>query len=211
MSVLNRILPERMDNRYRGHRLAVWLFVPITAQRLAMSLTHLFKADGGAQSISTMPLDTYSPSAVQNVVGLFARMGLDQLVLGLLFVIVLLRYRAMIPLMYVLVVAHYLASKGVSYMKPLYLAGTSSASAPALVIALLAFSGLALSLLGRGCADPPMAPRDPQRWRKVRANRTVGRQAESDQNAKSAQAPAAFTCSACGILGVSSQQASARG
>jgi hypothetical protein len=35
MSVLNRILPERIDNRYRGHRLALWLFVPIILQKLA--------------------------------------------------------------------------------------------------------------------------------------------------------------------------------
>ena len=85
--MLNRILPAHFDNRYRGHVLALWFFVPITFMKVAVSLVHLFKADGGAQSISTMPLDTYSPSAVQNVVGLFARMGLDQLVLGLLFVL----------------------------------------------------------------------------------------------------------------------------
>ncbi len=125
--------------------------------KVAVSLVHLLRADGGSQSISTMPLDTYSPSAAQNVVGLFARMGLDQLVLGSLFVLVLLRYRAMIPLMYVLIVPHYLASRVVSQVKPLVLAGTSGASAPALVIAILSASGLVLSLIGRGYADqvPP--------------------------------------------------------
>ena len=35
--------------------LALWLFVPITFQKLAISLTHLFNLDAGAQSISTMP------------------------------------------------------------------------------------------------------------------------------------------------------------
>lgn len=153
MTVLNRILPERIDNRYRGHPLALWLFVPITLQKLAVSLTHLFKADGGAQSISTMPLDTYPSSAAQNIVGLMARNGVEQLLLGVLFVLVLLRYRAMIPLMYALIVAHYLASRGVAQMKPLVLAGTSGASIPALVIAILSAAGLALSLIGRGYAS----------------------------------------------------------
>ena len=153
MSVLNRILPERIDNRYRGHPLALWLFIPITFQKLAVSLTHLFKADGGAQSISTMPLDTYPSSAAQNIVGLMARNGLEQLMIALLFVIILLRYRAMIPLMYALIVAHYLATRGVSQMKPLVLAGTSGASTPALVIAILSAAGLVLSLIGRGDAD----------------------------------------------------------
>jgi hypothetical protein len=155
--VLNRILPERIDNRYRGHRLAFWLFIPITLQKLALSLTHLFKADGGAQSISTMPLDTYPASAAQNIVGLMARNGLEQLLLGALLVLVLLRYRAMIPLMYVLIVVHYVGSRGVAQMKPLVLAGTSGASTPTLVIALLSAIGLVLSLTGRGYAtnQPP--------------------------------------------------------
>lgn len=151
--MLNRILPTCIDNRYRGHRLALWLFVPITLQKVGVSLTHLLKADGGAQSISTIPLDTYSPSAAQNIVGLYARMGLEQLLLASLLVLVLVRYRAMIPLMYVLIVAQYLGSRLVSEVKPLVLAGTSGARTPALVIAILSVGGLVLSLIGRRYAD----------------------------------------------------------
>lgn len=151
--MLNRILPACIDNRYRGHRVALWLFVPITLQKVGVSLTHLLKADGGAQSISTIPLDTYSPSAAQNIVGLFARLGLEQLLLASLFVLVLARYRAMIPLMYALIVAQYVGSKVVSQVKPLVLAGTSRVSTPALVIAILSLSGLVLSLIGRGYVD----------------------------------------------------------
>ena len=36
-----------------------------------------------------------------------ARMGLEQLLLGLIFVVVLVRYRALIPLMYAVAVLHY--------------------------------------------------------------------------------------------------------
>jgi hypothetical protein len=101
-----------------------------------------------------MPLDTYPASAAQNVVGLFARMGIEQLALGTLCVIALVRYRSMIPLLYAMLVVHHLASRGVSYLKPLDLAATSGASGPALGIALLSVAGLALSLVGRGYADP---------------------------------------------------------
>jgi hypothetical protein len=146
--VINRILPASIDNRYRGHPLALWLFVVITLQKLGVSLTHLFKADGGAQSISTIPLDTYPSSAAQNIVGLFARVGLEQFVLVSLFVLALLRYRAMIPLMYVLIVAHYVVSRGVGQMKPLVVAGTSGAKTPMLVIAILSVVGLVLSVIG---------------------------------------------------------------
>ena len=154
---LSRILPVRIDNRYCGHVLALWLFVPVTLQRVALGLTHLLKADGGAQSISTIPLDTYPPAAAQNVVGLFARLGLEQLLFGSLCLLVLLRYRALIPLMYLLIVAHYLASRVVGQIKPLVLAGTSGARTPALVIAILCALGLALSLSGRGYQESPQA------------------------------------------------------
>ena len=153
MSALQRIVPECIDNRYRGHPLALWLFVPITLQKLAVSLTHLFTADGGAQSITTMPLDTYPASAAQNIVGLMARQGIEQLMFAMLLLLVLLRYRAMIPLMYVLIVAHYVATKGVAQMKPLVVTGTSGANTPMLVIAIMSVAGLVLSLVGRRYAD----------------------------------------------------------
>lgn len=44
-------------------------------------------------------------------------------------------------------------------MKPLVLAGTSDASVPALIVALLSFSGLALSPLGRAYAEPMLPAR----------------------------------------------------
>ena len=147
--MLNRILPERIDNRYRGHRVALWLFVLVTLQKLGLSLAHLFKDDGGAQSVSTIPLDSYPAGAAQNIIALFARMGLEQLLLVAVFVVVLVRYRALIPLMYVVVVVHYFASRGVGLMKPLVLAGTSGARTPALVIAVISVIGLVLSLTGR--------------------------------------------------------------
>lgn len=151
--MLNRILPGRVDNRYRGYAVALWLFVPITFIKLATSFTHLFNADGGAQSISTIPLDTYPASAAQNIVGLFARMGLEQFLLASLFVLVLIRYRAMIPLMYMVIIAHYLGGRGVAEMKPLVLAGTSGVKFVGPVIAVLSAAGLLLSLTGRGYAD----------------------------------------------------------
>jgi len=153
--VIDRLLPSCVDNKYRGHRLALWLFVPITLQKFGVSLTHLLTADGGAQSISTIPLDTYPPSAAQNIIALFARMGLEQLLFASLLVLVFVRYRAMLPLMYVLIVAQYVGWRVVSEVEPLVLAGRSGASTPALVIAALSVIGLVLSLTGRGYSKQP--------------------------------------------------------
>jgi hypothetical protein len=151
--MLNRLLPPTIDNRYRGHPVGLWLFVPIALIKLSQSLTHLLKHDGGAQSISTIPLDTYSASAAQNIIGLFARLGLEQILLASIFLLVLIRYRALIPLMYALIVAHFIAARVVGQLKPLALAGTSSVSTPFLVLAILSVVGLVLSLIGRGYSD----------------------------------------------------------
>jgi hypothetical protein len=148
--MLSRILPEHIDNRYRGHALALWFLVLITFMKVGISLAHIFRADGGAQSVSTIPLDTYPAGAAQNVVALFARMGLEQFLLGALCVVVLLRYRAMVPLVYLLIVVHDIAQEGIARMKPLALAGTSGARTPALVLSVLSVSGLILSLWGKG-------------------------------------------------------------
>jgi hypothetical protein len=64
--------------------------------------------------------------------------------------VVLIRYRAMIPLMYVLIFAGYVAEEGIVYMKPLSRTGTFGASTEALVLTILSIGGLILSLWGKG-------------------------------------------------------------
>ncbi|QNP41686.1 hypothetical protein [Lysobacter solisilvae (ex Woo and Kim 2020)] len=148
--MLKRILPAHVDNRFRGHVLALWLFAPLTLMKLALGLVHILRADGGAQSVSTMPLDTYPAGAAQNIIALMARMGLEQVLLGALFLLVLLRYRALVPLMYLVAVAHFALQYSVAAMKPLALAGTSGASTMHLIIGVASGIGLLLSLSGRG-------------------------------------------------------------
>ena len=95
-----RLFPRPIDNRYLGHPIALWLFVPATAVIIGRSCVHIFWADGGAQSIATIPLDTYPSGAAATIVVLFGMWGVHQLLLAGLYVLVLLRYRAMIPLMW---------------------------------------------------------------------------------------------------------------
>ncbi|QSX78875.1 hypothetical protein [Agrilutibacter solisilvae] len=152
--MLKPILPAVVDNRLPGPALAVWLFVPQVFMKLALGMTHILRADGGAQSISRMPLDTYPDGAAQNVIALMARMGLEQLLMGALFLVVLLRYRALIPLMYCVVVLQFVAHRLVAGMKPLALAGASGVGAMQLVVAGLAVVGLLLALWPHGQGDP---------------------------------------------------------
>lgn len=148
--MLNRIFPEQIDNRYRGHKFALWLFYPITFMNLAIDLVAIFKSDGGAQSADGIPLDTFVSGGAQAVIAVVALLGLAGLLLGFLFVLALFRYRAMIPLMYVLIVADYLGHKGILWMKPIARVGTPSGSFVSVALIALSIIGLVLSLLGKG-------------------------------------------------------------
>ena len=151
--MLRRLFPAVIDNRFRGLPIALWLFAPLALMKLALGSAHMFRADGGAQSVSRMPLDTYPDGAAQNIIGLMARMGWEQFLLGALFLLVLLRYRALVPLMYALMVVHYAGAKLVAAMKPLALAGASGVGHMHLIIGALAVVGLVLALIGRGYRD----------------------------------------------------------
>lgn len=150
---MKRILPAQFGNRFRGHVSALWIFALITTMTLAQSAVHLFTSDGGAQSIAHIPLDTYSGGAAQNLVALYARLGLVQCLMGVLCLVALRRYRAMIPLLYVVLVLGYVAQWGVAHLKPMVTVGVSGASAPAVVLTTLGIVGLVLSLRGRGYRD----------------------------------------------------------
>ncbi|MBI4885819.1 MAG: hypothetical protein HY824_01890 [Acidobacteria bacterium] len=147
---MKRILPAQFDNHYRGHVSALWILALITTMTLAQSAVHLFTSDGGALSIAHIPLDTYSAGAAQNLVALYARLGLGQCLMGVLCLVALRRYRAMIPLLYVVLVLGYVAQWGVAQLKPTVTVGVSGASAPAVVLTTLGIVGLVQSLRGQG-------------------------------------------------------------
>lgn len=151
------LLPARLDNHFRGYKAAVWIFALITVIKLGLGLVHIFSADGGAQTLSHIPLDSYSAGAAQNVVGLFARMGLEQLLLGALFVIVLLRYRTLIPLIFLLALVAQAGAFALAACKPLSLTVSSGAAPMHLVLSGLYIAGLALSLLGGKSEGAPPA------------------------------------------------------
>ena len=148
--MLDRILPKRIDNDYRGHRFALWAFYPITLMTVGRSLIHIFRSDGGAQSIATIPLDTFVAGGAETVISVFALWGLSQLLIGLLFVLVSFRYRAMIPLMYVLILAEYLGRIAIGLTKPIVTVGTPPGGPGNLVMIALGVIGLVLSLRGEG-------------------------------------------------------------
>jgi hypothetical protein len=149
MTILNLFFPTPADNTYRGRKIALWLFYPITLFTIARSLVHILAPDGGAQSIATFPLDSYTYSGAAAVVHLFALWGLSQLLLGLIYLVILWRYRSLIPLMYLLLAIEYSARLLLGGFKPVELSGTAPGAIGNIFLIPLALLMLFLSLSSR--------------------------------------------------------------
>jgi hypothetical protein len=162
--MLSRIFPRQLDNTYSGYRLAIWLFVPIVLVKLAMgaNVAGLNPWIDNRQVLKTadaIPLDTFGTEAASVVVFLFASWGLALLLLSLLGIVALIRYRAMIPLMYLVLAIEQIGRKGIGLVSPIVRAAESEAlSAGALInwgLTAALVIGLVLSLAtprGRGQA-----------------------------------------------------------
>jgi hypothetical protein len=119
------IFPKHIDNTYTGHPIALYAFYLITAITIIRSLIHIIAPDGGAQSIATIPLDTYSIESANTVIFMFGLWGISQLLLGILFLIIAIRYRALIPLMYIFIFTEYSLRLILGFFKPITLTGVA--------------------------------------------------------------------------------------
>jgi hypothetical protein len=148
--MLERILPPQIDNTYRGHKLALWLFALVVAVRAVQSLFIIFNGYSVAQRADGIPLDTFTPEAAQTVVSLFALYSLTRLIIVLLCALALVRYRSAIPFMFALLLLGYLGGQLILYFLPLARTGTPPGPLVNLVTFVLMVVGLALSLWKRG-------------------------------------------------------------
>jgi hypothetical protein len=80
----------------------------ITVVSLSRSLIHVFAPDGGANSIATIIIFLGKPDPNQVICFVFSLGGLSQLIITILYVISLIKYRSMIPFYYVLIWVEYL-------------------------------------------------------------------------------------------------------
>jgi hypothetical protein len=157
--MINRIFPRQFDNRYRGNRLAIWLLVPVILIELLIGANSVINTRAVATGPDAIPLDSFGTGGAQAVLALFALLGLCRLLFALQGVVVLVRYRAMIPFTYLLLLILQLGSKALSLVRPIASSGASSAQiGSAVILALLAMLliGFVLSLLNE--TVPPDDP-----------------------------------------------------
>lgn len=147
----NLLLPKTIDNSFSGKKIALWFFYLLTAITLWRSQHHVLAADGGAQSIATIPLDTYSTEATAAVIGIFALWGLSQLVISLIYLAACLKYKALIPLLYLLGSLEYgLRAFYIGSYKPIATIGGAPGAIMNVPLMIILIAMLLLSLWSKG-------------------------------------------------------------
>ena len=138
-----RIFPKQVDNNYSGYRIASIFFLFIVIITIARSLVHILAPDGGASSIAGINTSGESGS---NIISLFAFWGLSQLLMGFVYVVVYLRYKSLIPFMYVLILLEYSGRTVIGLFKPLNSAHIPPGAIGDYILVPLAIIMLTLSL-----------------------------------------------------------------
>lgn len=122
--MMSRLFPKQFDNAYRGSWIAVWIFAPILLMKLVMGMNVaglnpwvsnrfvIERADG-------IPIDSFGAEAASVVMFLFASWGLGLLLLCLLGVAVVLRYRSMLPFALLLMTIEQVGRKAIALTQPI--------------------------------------------------------------------------------------------
>ncbi|MBL6936309.1 MAG: hypothetical protein ISS15_13355 [Alphaproteobacteria bacterium] len=142
------LLPRQIDNTFRGWRLGLWLFVPVLIVRLGIGFQSAFNARETAMNADGIPLNLYGEAGANEAVALFALLGFAGLLIALLGVLVLVRYRSMIPLMYLLFLLHQLGNKVLNALHPTLSGGAKTVAGGVPVASIVVYGLLGLAVLG---------------------------------------------------------------
>jgi len=150
--VLRRLLPQQFDNFYRGNVLALWLLGIVAVVRILQSVLVMANGHYVVQSADGIPLDAYPAAAAQSVVAMFALLALQRLIVSLLCLLTLVRYRSAVPFACVVLVLEHVARQVLLFFVPLVRTGSPPGPVVNVILLGLTVAALVLSLVGRGVA-----------------------------------------------------------
>ena len=149
--IFQTLFPVKADNTHVFGALPVIVFALITLLGVVRSLVHIFAADGGAGSIAGMDL---SQPGAEGIIFAFGLWGSSQLLMALVQIVVLVRYRSLIPLMYLVIIIEVLLRMLIGVIKPVAFSHT-----PPGAVGNWIFLGLALIML-EFCLAAPVRDKD---------------------------------------------------
>ncbi len=149
--MLDRIFPKTIDNLYRGHWLGLAIFVGVMALKALQSVMSIFNTRDTASNADGIPLASFPPAAVAEIVSMFALLGLYLLIVPLQSAVVLIRWRSLIPFLYVSLLTLQLSSRALIYFTtPATQSGHPFGFYVNMAILALTALGFVLSITGKG-------------------------------------------------------------
>ena len=145
----SRLFPRQADNTYHGQKLALWILGIVVLLNAVIGVNTTFNTRSVAIEADGFPLDSFPAAASQTVIGVFAQVGFSRIVICLVCLVIFLRYRALVPLAFAMLLVFQIGGQLVHFLHPLPRAGTPIG--PAIVLGILAATaiGFALSLWDR--------------------------------------------------------------
>ena len=148
--MLDRLLPARIDNEFHGHRAALWLLGLHVALKLVMSLNSIFNTRSVATGADGLRLDALPLDGAQALLMLFALVAIGQLFLTLLALLALARYRAMVPLVFAMLLLEQLCRRALALGYAVPREGPPVGTYINIGLTAILLIGLVLSLTGSG-------------------------------------------------------------
>lgn len=141
-ALTNFFLPAIAHNCFKGPSWILYVFYGFAGLMLWRSQHHIFSSDGGSSSIAGIPIDSFVNGGAESVTGLFAQWGVSQLLLAIIFLVVALRYRALIPLMFLIAWVENLFRLGAGIYKPI-----GAVDPPGFILTVVVLIGVPLILV----------------------------------------------------------------
>jgi hypothetical protein len=120
-SIFEILLPTKIDNVIRGTKIPFYIFALYAIISTVRSCIHLLSSDGGAGTIAGMDL---SVAGADGIIFAFALWGSSQLLFALIQLLAVIRYRSLIPFMWLMLALEVLLRELVGAMKPVTFAHT---------------------------------------------------------------------------------------
>jgi hypothetical protein len=156
--MLRLLFPRIIDNRFRGQWAGFWLLAPVLLLKLAIATVSILMP-AKANKTDAIDLSAYSEAALRHAATTTALLGLLHLCIGLVGVLAMIRYRALVPFIYLWLLFEFLGRRIVLALYPIdRVDGPSSASIINMVLLGLMVVGLVLSLWRRRSAPGEIAP-----------------------------------------------------
>jgi hypothetical protein len=113
-SMLGRLFPRMIDNAYPGSGLAFWLLVPVMGAKLAIGLRSMINPRGVIEDADGIALAPFGHEGALTMMFQYQTWGLGLVLFVALVVVALARYRAMVPLVCLLLLAENVGRKIIS-------------------------------------------------------------------------------------------------